>query len=59
MFISYIDYFIYNYNPALLILHISFSICLLLHWYCNSDTCSLTIDPLEKGQTRNKIKKCV
>lgn len=29
--------------PAILILHITFSICLLLHWYTNSDVCSLTI----------------
>lgn len=31
------------HNPALLILHITFSICLLIHWINNSDKCSLTI----------------
>lgn len=29
--------------PAILILHITFAICLLVHWYTNSNTCSLTI----------------
>jgi hypothetical protein len=29
--------------PAFLVLHITFSICLLLHWYTNSNVCSLTI----------------
>lgn len=29
--------------PAILIIHITFSICLLLHWYTNSNACSLTI----------------
>lgn len=29
--------------PAILILHITFAICLLMHWYTNSNTCSLTI----------------
>ena len=31
------------HNPALLILHIAFSICLLIHWYNNSDKCSLSL----------------
>jgi len=35
--------FLYNVSPALLILHITFNICLLIHWYNNSDKCSLTI----------------
>ena len=30
-------------NPALLILHITFSICLLLHWWGNSNVCSLSM----------------
>lgn len=29
--------------PAILILHITFAICLLMHWYTNSNACSLTI----------------
>jgi predicted PurR-regulated permease PerM len=33
----------FTHIPAILILHITFSICLLLHWYSNSDVCSLTV----------------
>jgi hypothetical protein len=29
--------------PAILILHITFSICLFVHWYANSNVCSLTV----------------
>lgn len=29
--------------PAILILHIIFSICLFVHWYANSNICSLTV----------------
>lgn len=29
--------------PAILILHITFSICLLVHWGANDNTCSLTV----------------
>jgi hypothetical protein len=29
--------------PALLILHITFTICLFVHWYANSNVCSLSI----------------
>lgn len=29
--------------PAILILHITFSLCLIFHWKINSNTCSLTI----------------
>lgn len=29
--------------PAILILHITFAVCLLMHWYTNSNACSLTI----------------
>lgn len=29
--------------PSILILHITFSICLLIHWYFNSNICSLTV----------------
>lgn len=29
--------------PAFLILHITSCICLMLHWYSNSDVCSLTV----------------
>ncbi len=29
--------------PSLLILHITFSLSLLLHWYTNSNECSLTL----------------
>lgn len=29
--------------PALLVLHITFAICLLLHWHLNSNVCSLTL----------------
>jgi hypothetical protein len=29
--------------PAILIIHITFAICLLLHWYTNSNVCSLTV----------------
>lgn len=29
--------------PSILILHITFCICLLLHWYQNSNVCSLTL----------------
>ena len=29
--------------PAILILHITFTICLFVHWYANSNVCSLSI----------------
>lgn len=29
--------------PAILILHITFAICLIVHWYTNSNVCSLSI----------------
>lgn len=29
--------------PALLVLHISFTICLFVHWYANSNACSLSL----------------
>ena len=29
--------------PAILILHIIFSICLFVHWYANSNVCSLSV----------------
>jgi hypothetical protein len=29
--------------PAILILHITFAICLFTHWYANSNVCSLTV----------------
>lgn len=29
--------------PSILVLHITFSISLLLHWYTNSNVCSLTV----------------
>lgn len=29
--------------PAILVLHITFAICLFVHWYANSNVCSLTI----------------
>ena len=29
--------------PSILILHISFCISLLIHWYCNQDICSLSV----------------
>lgn len=29
--------------PAFLILHITFALCLFVHWYANSNVCSLTI----------------
>lgn len=29
--------------PGILILHITFSICLLVHWAANSNVCSLTV----------------
>jgi hypothetical protein len=29
--------------PAILILHITFAICLLVHWHANSNVCSLSI----------------
>lgn len=29
--------------PAFLILHITFCLCLFVHWYANSNICSLTI----------------
>jgi hypothetical protein len=29
--------------PAILILHITFSVCLLVHWAANSNICSLTV----------------
>jgi len=29
--------------PAILILHITFSVCLFVHWYANSNVCSLTV----------------
>jgi hypothetical protein len=29
--------------PAILILHIIFSICLLIHWYYNNNICSLSV----------------
>lgn len=32
-----------NVPPAFLILHITSCICLFVHWYGNSDVCSLTI----------------
>lgn len=33
----------FTYNPALLILHIAFCLCLLIHWVNNSNACSLTL----------------
>lgn len=33
----------FTYNPALLILHITFCISLLIHWVNNSNACSLTL----------------
>ena len=30
-------------NPLILILHITFSLCLFIHWICNSDICFLTL----------------
>lgn len=30
-------------NPAILVLHIVSCICLFVHWFSNSDVCSLTI----------------
>lgn len=35
--------FLNNVTPAILILHIVFSISLFAHWYINSNQCSLTI----------------
>ena len=32
-----------TYIPALHIIHITFSISLLVHWYCNSNVCSLSM----------------
>ena len=29
--------------PAILVLHITFAICLIAHWYTNSNACSLTV----------------
>jgi hypothetical protein len=34
--------FIFRNSPLILLLHIVFSISLLLHWYANDDTCCLT-----------------
>jgi len=37
--------------PAMLILHVTFSISLLTHWYGNSDVCSLTyLESFLRGQ---------
>ena len=33
----------YYDNPLISILHITFSICIMIHWYHNSNLCSLTI----------------
>lgn len=41
LFIVFIPFL--NVPPAFLILHITSAICLMLHWYSNSDICSLTI----------------
>lgn len=30
-------------SPAVLVLHITFSVCLLVHWISNNNTCSLTL----------------
>lgn len=40
LFVIFIPFF---NIPALLILHITFSLCLFVHWYANSNVCSLTI----------------
>jgi hypothetical protein len=35
--------FIGRNNPGILIIHITFSLCLMIHWITNSNVCSLSI----------------
>jgi hypothetical protein len=41
--------------PLILILHITFSFCILVHWYCNNNVCSLTlIEGYFRGKSREE-----
>lgn len=44
-------------NPAILIVHITFGLCLIVHWFANSNTCSLTL--LEANLRGIKITETV
>ena len=57
LLILFIIYGPFTSNPLILLLHIVSCICLLFHWYMNSDLCSLNI--LEAKLRNIKISQTI